>query len=190
MKVNQRLTANIGLRWDIMVPFTENNNNIVYINFQNPTVLDPAAGNLPGGASKYGNCTGCAGITRADIHWKNLQPRVGVSYKLNSKTVIQAGFFMTYLDGGAYEYGTTADCILLCLPIGRRIQPPVKRQQYTGLRQLGCETRCPCRRQLRLAHRSGTETPFLASTQRLLAGRPTIQRGILAFRGNFPGTCS
>lgn len=107
MKVNQRLTANFGLRWDIMVPFTENNNNIVYMNFQVPTVLDPGAGNLPGGASKFGNCAGCAGITRANINWKNLQPRVGVSYKLNPKTVLQAGFFITFLDGGAYEYGTT-----------------------------------------------------------------------------------
>lgn len=107
VKVSQRLTANIGLRWDIMVPFTENNNNIVYMNFQDPTVLDPAAGNLPGGASKFGNCAGCAGITRAAIHWRNVQPRVGFSYKLTPQTVIQAGFFLTYLDGGAYEYGTT-----------------------------------------------------------------------------------
>ncbi len=34
IKVNPRLTANIGLRWDIMVPFTENSNNIVYVNFR------------------------------------------------------------------------------------------------------------------------------------------------------------
>ena len=50
---------------------------------------------------------------------------------------------MTYLDGGAYEYGTHADCILLCLPVGRRIQPPVKRQQYAGLRQLGWKPDAP-----------------------------------------------
>ncbi len=107
MKVNPRLTLNLGLRWDIMVPFTAIGNNVVYVNFQNPTVLDPEAGNIPGGATMFGNCNGCAGVTRADIHWKNFQPRVGVSYKVDSKTVIQAGFFMTYLNGGAYEYGTT-----------------------------------------------------------------------------------
>lgn len=107
MKVNQRLTANLGLRWDIMVPFTENGNNIVYINFQDPTVRDPAAGNIPGGASKFGNCGQCAGIDRAAIAWKNLQPRIGLSYRLTPKTVLQSGFFLTFLDGGAYEYGTT-----------------------------------------------------------------------------------
>src|ERR1700722_1163096 len=118
IKVNPRLTGNIGLRWDIMVPFTENNNNIVYVNFQDPTVLDPGAGNLPGGASKFGNCTGCAGITRAAIHWKNLQPRVGFSYKLTPQTVIQAGFFMTYLNGGAYEYGTTQTAFYFATLLG------------------------------------------------------------------------
>ena len=117
-KVSQRLTASLGIRWDIMVPFTENNNNIVYMNFQDPTVLDPEAGNLPGGASKFGNCTGCAGITRAAIHWKNLQPRVGFSYKLTPQTVIQAGFFMTYLNGGAYEYGTTQTAFYFATLLG------------------------------------------------------------------------
>jgi hypothetical protein len=117
IKVNKRLTLNVGLRWDVMVPFTENNNNIVYMGFTDPqspccnatlpTVLDPAAGNLPGGASKFGNCAGCAGITRAAIHWKNLQPGVGFSYMVNSKTVIRSGFYMTYLDGGASSFGTT-----------------------------------------------------------------------------------
>ena len=107
IKVTQRLTANLGLRWDIMVPFTEEHNNIVYVNFVHPTVLDPNAGNLPGGATKFGACSTCTGINRAAIAWKNLQPRVGLSYRLNQKTVLQAGFFLTFLDGGAYEYGTT-----------------------------------------------------------------------------------
>jgi Carboxypeptidase regulatory-like domain len=102
-KVSKRLTVNFGLRWDIMVPFTENHNNIVFVNRTEP---DPGAGNLPGAATKFGNCTGCSGITRAAIQWKNVQPRLGLSYQLDSKTVLQAGFYMTYLDGGAYEYGT------------------------------------------------------------------------------------
>lgn len=106
IKITSRLTVNVGLRWDVMVPFTEEHNYVVYMNFQDPTVLDPEAGNLPGGASKFGNCQGCAGINRAAIAWKNVQPRLGISYSLNSKTVLQSGFFLTYLDGGAYEYGT------------------------------------------------------------------------------------
>jgi len=106
IKVNPRLTADIGLRWDIMVPFTAVGNNVVYLDYMHPTQLDPGAGNIPGGASEFGNCDGCAGVTRAAIHWKNIQPRLGLSYQLNSKTVLQSGFFMTYLNGGAYEFGS------------------------------------------------------------------------------------
>jgi hypothetical protein len=102
-KLNKRLTLNVGLRWDIMVPFTEDHNNIVFVD---RTAPDPGAGNLPGAATKFGSCTGCPGITRADIHWRNLQPRLGFSFQLTPKTMLQSGFYMTYLNGGAYEYGT------------------------------------------------------------------------------------
>jgi hypothetical protein len=102
-KLSNRWTLNYGLRWDILVPFTENNNNILFVDRTEP---NPGAGGLPGAATKFGTCTGCSGITRAAIHWKDFQPRVGFSYQLNQKTVIQSGFYLTYLDGGAYEYGT------------------------------------------------------------------------------------
>jgi len=103
IKVNHRLTASVGLRWDVMAPFTDNSNQIIYLN---PTEPNPGAGGLPGAATMFGNCAGCAGITRAAIHWKNVQPRIGFSYALNSKTVVRSGFYVTMLDGGAYEYGT------------------------------------------------------------------------------------
>ncbi|WP_263376755.1 TonB-dependent receptor domain-containing protein [Granulicella aggregans] len=108
IKLNPKLTLNLGIRWDIQVPFTENNNNIVYFN---PNGTDAhfanAAGNpIPGAATKFGNCTGCAGVSRADTHFTHFGPRLGFAYKLSDKSVIQAGFAIAFLNGGAYEYGT------------------------------------------------------------------------------------
>jgi hypothetical protein len=104
IKWSPKLTFNIGVRWDIMQPFTEIGNNIVYFN---STIPDPAAGGLLGAATKFGNCTGCAGVDRASIKWDHFTPRGGFSYQLNTKTVLQGGFSMNFLDGGAYEYGTS-----------------------------------------------------------------------------------
>ncbi|HEY1985190.1 MAG TPA: TonB-dependent receptor [Terracidiphilus sp.] len=106
IKLSPRLTLNVGLRWDIQVPFTENNNLIVYFNQDNPGT-NPAAGGIPGSATKFGDCTGCSGYTRADIHWGHIGPRLGFAYKLNNKTVVQGGFDVAFLNGGAYEYGTS-----------------------------------------------------------------------------------
>ncbi len=104
IKWSPKLTFNIGVRWDVMVPFTSVGNPIVYFDSKIP---DPAAGGRLGAATKFGNCTGCAGVDRAAIHWGHFSPRGGFSYELNSKTVLQGGFSMNYLDGGAYEYGTS-----------------------------------------------------------------------------------
>jgi hypothetical protein len=103
IKMNRRLTVNLGVRWDVMVPFTENSNQIIFVNRTEP---NPGAGGLLGAATKFGNCAGCAGINRASIHWKNIQPRLGFAYSVNPKTVIRSSFYLTFLDGGAYEYGT------------------------------------------------------------------------------------
>jgi hypothetical protein len=103
IKLSPKLTFNIGLRWDIQVPFTENNNLIVFFN---PTTPNPEAGNLPGAATKLGSCSGCAGYNRADIHWGHIGPRIGVAYQISPKMVLQAGFSIAFLNGGAYEYGT------------------------------------------------------------------------------------
>ena len=103
IKIRPNLTINVGLRWDIMVPFTELNNQIVFFN---STIPNPGADGILGAASKFGNCTGCAGFDRAYIRWNHVSPRLGFSYGINNKTVLQGGFSWNYLDGGAYEYGT------------------------------------------------------------------------------------
>ena len=105
IKLSPRLTLNVGLRWDIQAPFTENHNLIVFFDPDNPGT-DPEAGGIAGSATQFGSCTGCAGFTRADIHFGHIGPRFGFAYKLNNKTVVQAGLDVAFLDGGAYEYGT------------------------------------------------------------------------------------
>lgn len=109
IKLSPKLTVNLGLRWDIEVPFTETDNLIVYFNQDNPGT-DPAAigpnGPIAGSATKFGNCTGCAGYDRADISYKHFGPRLGFAYEVNRKTVVQGGFDIAILNGGAYEYGT------------------------------------------------------------------------------------
>lgn len=104
-KLSPRLTLNLGVRWDIQEPFTENNNRVVFFNQDNPGT-DPAASGIAGSATKFGNCTGCAGFNRADIHFGHFGPRLGFAYKLNNKMVVQGGLNVAFLNGGAYEYGT------------------------------------------------------------------------------------
>ncbi len=101
IKVTPKLTVNAGLRWDIMRPFTEIKNQIVYLN---QTAANAAAGNLPGVANQFGQN---GAPERADIHWKNFGPRLGAAYAVTNKTVLQAGYSLAFLNGGAYEYGTS-----------------------------------------------------------------------------------
>ncbi len=103
IKITPKLTVNLGLRWDIQVPFTEVNNLVVFFD---PNRKNPAAGNLPGAATQLGNCSLCAGFNRADIHWGHIGPRLGFAYQVSNKMVVQAGFSVAFLNGGAYEYGT------------------------------------------------------------------------------------
>ncbi len=102
-KLNPRLTLNAGLRWDIMVPFTELKNNVVYFD---PKVANAAA-TTPGGTPLLGaaNQLGIAGYDRADISFKHVDPRVGMTYSLNHKTVLSAGFSINHLNGGPYDFG-------------------------------------------------------------------------------------
>ncbi len=102
IKWNPKLTFNIGVRWDVTEPFKEANNNIVYFDSKIP---NPGADGRLGAATKFGFCPDCASTDRAFIHWNHFSPRVGFSYQLNSKTVLQGGFSVNFLNGGAYEYG-------------------------------------------------------------------------------------
>jgi hypothetical protein len=108
IKITSKLTVNAGLRWDIPRPFLENNNNVTFFdpNSPNANAVNPATGQpLLGAAAILGTCSTCVGYRRADIHWKDFSPRVGLAYKLTPKTVVLAGYSINFLDEGPYEFG-------------------------------------------------------------------------------------
>ena len=110
IKVTRKLTFDVGLRWDILWPFTEEHNNVVFFdpNLPNPGAINPSNGQpLLGAATQLGTCPLCAGFDRANIQFKHLSPRIGLAYKLNDKTVILSGFAILTLEDGAYEFGTS-----------------------------------------------------------------------------------
>ncbi len=86
-----------------MLPYTMAQNNNVFLAAATP---NPMAGNLPGAATEYGNCPGCAGYNRIAIHGRNFGPRVGFAYNLDKNTVVQAGYTITFLGyNNAYGQG-------------------------------------------------------------------------------------
>ncbi len=86
-RVTPKLTLNMGLRNEMVTPWTERHNRLAG--------FDPTgAGNLvPVGTPPF------PGNSITNGRYANLAPRFGLAYSLNSKTVIRAGFGIFY----AYE---------------------------------------------------------------------------------------
>ncbi len=104
-KLSRKLTLNLGLRYDVFVPDTEDTNRIAFFD---PTIANPEAGGRLGALSKPGKCQFCSGkSTIADIHWKNFAPRFGFAYALNNKTVVRGGYGIVFGLGGANDLGQT-----------------------------------------------------------------------------------
>ncbi len=105
-KIGSKLTLNLGLRYDIFRPYQEQYDRL---SFLDPNMPNPAAGGRPG-ALQYGgtgtNTCNCSTIIKT--HYKNFQPRLGLAYSLNNKTVIRAGFLMAYTHGSAGVGGNGA----------------------------------------------------------------------------------
>ena len=104
--VSSRLTLNLGLRYDFFGPGFEVANRM---SFMNPNYPDPAAGGRLGALNFAGSGPyGCNCSVPARAHYLNFEPRLGLAYKLNNKTVIRAGFLVTVDTGTAGISGNGA----------------------------------------------------------------------------------
>jgi hypothetical protein len=98
IKVNARLTFNLGLRWDIWSPYKEVDNRE---SFFNPNISNPLAGGIPGALefAGYGNYScDCSTVVHTDL--KNLGPRLGVSYRIGNNTVVRVFYGIFYAHAG------------------------------------------------------------------------------------------
>ncbi|MGB6689110.1 MAG: carboxypeptidase-like regulatory domain-containing protein [Terracidiphilus sp.] len=112
-KVHPRLTLNLGMRYDI--PFTlsvHNSVNGVHVSSSfEPNLPNPGAGNIPGAIIYQGDGPNTCNCDRlADTNYKLAQPRAGLAYMLDNKTVIHAGYgIYISIDGASNGFGIIAD---------------------------------------------------------------------------------
>ena len=82
-RVNAKLTLNLGLRWEFASPLYERDNN--YSNFDPTTnsMIKATSGSL---------------FQRGLVHpdYKDYGPRLGLAYSINPKTVVRAGYGISY----------------------------------------------------------------------------------------------
>ena len=106
-RATTRLTVSLGLRWEgNSAPFEPNGTASGF----DPTVPNSKANGRPGALIFAGNGAGRSGSRSLSDDWYGgLGPRLGLAYKLNSKTVMRASGGIYYAPGDAY----TADRLRL-----------------------------------------------------------------------------
>jgi hypothetical protein len=98
IRVNNRLTLNLGVRYEYETGIAEKNNHFVVgfdRNAINPIANQGVQGIVPTGAVMYagvnGNSTACCNPSKTKIG-----PRIGAAYQLTPKTVLRGGFGIFY----------------------------------------------------------------------------------------------
>jgi hypothetical protein len=99
VKLTPRLSLNVGMRYDIMKPYTEVFDRW---SFMNPDIPNPAVGGAPGAVEFVGSGeNSCQCRTPIKTHYGNIGPRVGVAYGLNERTVLRGSYGIMYSRRGA-----------------------------------------------------------------------------------------
>ncbi|HEY1806120.1 MAG TPA: TonB-dependent receptor [Terracidiphilus sp.] len=97
-KVSQKLTLDLGLRYDFFPSVTEVHNAG---SFFSPTLANPITG-INGALQFTGKGAGtCNCSTPVNNYYKNFGPRVGLAYQIDSKTVVRASYGIMFSHGDA-----------------------------------------------------------------------------------------
>jgi Carboxypeptidase regulatory-like domain/TonB dependent receptor len=102
-KVTPKLTLSYGLRWDYGGQGHEIHHRTSEISLTTP---NPSAGGLPGAFIYEGYGPGRCNCTFTETYPYAFGPRLAVAYQLNPKTVVRAGWGVTYSQLGNWWYVT------------------------------------------------------------------------------------
>jgi hypothetical protein len=100
-KVTRKLTLDYGIRWDLTMPTREIHDR--WSEFA-PTVPNPSAGGLAGATIYEGNGPGRCNCRFVDVYPFAIGPRLGVAYQITPKTVVRAGWGLTFTPLAAFGY--------------------------------------------------------------------------------------
>lgn len=84
IKVNQKLTLNLGLRYEFGTPYTEKNNRLSNYDPTTNSIIQASSGSI------YNRAL-------VDPDYNNFGPRLGFAYNVFDKTVIRGGFGVGYV---------------------------------------------------------------------------------------------
>jgi hypothetical protein len=96
-KVTQKLTFNLGVRWQILPGMYEKNGYVTNLDLDLP---NPAAGNRPG-ALRFAEKEGRK--TFIDTYYKQIQPRLGFAYAVSPGMAISGGYSSSNRPATAYS---------------------------------------------------------------------------------------
>jgi hypothetical protein len=108
-RVTDRLTLNLGFRWDYNTPVSESENRLNYI--FDPSLVNPVSSrvNLPGGVRGGLTFAGLDGNPERpwETDLNNIQFRAGTAYQLNERTVLRGGYGRYFLNptGQGHQQG-------------------------------------------------------------------------------------
>ena len=115
-KVTQKLTLNLGLRWDYRAAAYETSNHFFWLDTTNPNgglcYADKKLstdGVAPGGDSTSGPILRYCGSVPHPGSKKPFAPRIGFAYRLNNKTVVRGGYGIFFDSAEGREIDDSAD---------------------------------------------------------------------------------